>query len=553
MRPIRWIEAMPLLAGMTLWGCQPELSCEGDWCGTLVAASAAEPEALLPPLAKYDVDFALGDLLFWKLADIGPESNTFGDEGFVPKLAESWEFEGPRTIRIQLNPEARWHDGTPVTASDVAFTFSVYNDPVVGYTSRSRLASIASVTARDSLTAVFRFSRTYPEQFFDAVYHMRILPSHLLGDVPHGELVSHPFVREPVGNGPYRFVRWDAGEAVELIGDSTFFAGRPGFRRIVWRFVPDPVAIVTQLVAGEVDYVAYVLGTDNISRVAGQDDLRVLPFELGIYNFLGFNLRDPDDPDRVHPLFGDAALRRAISMAVDRNAMIEALMGEYGRPLVGPITSSLWVWTDDVDQITFDSAGARTALAQLGWLDGDGDGVLERRDKRLSFEVLVPSSSTLRIRTAVILQEQLRQLGIEMTINELEPTSWTNRVTAGRFDSYIQSVGHDASPASVAEAWTTAGIGGFNSVSYSNPEFDRLMEEAANTFDRDTARARWKEALRVINHDAPAIWLYQPIMTAGFHARLENVSIPWDEYWKSLWTWRVMPDKVIARDLVAPR
>jgi peptide/nickel transport system substrate-binding protein len=494
-------------------------------------ASPAEPEALLPPLAAYDVDLTLGDLLFWKLADVGPGSNTFGDDGFVPKLAEGWEFEDPTTIRFQINPRARWHDGTPVTADDVAFTYEVYTDPAVGYLGRSRLASIASVTARDSLTAVFAFSRHYPEQFFDAVYHMRILPHHLLGEVSHDELISHPFVRRPVGNGPFRFA---------------------GFRRIVWRFVPDPIAIISQMIAGEADYLSYIPGIENTTRIAQHDELRIEPYEVGIYNFMGFNLRDPADTSRPHSLFGNRDLRRAISMGVDREALMQAVLGEYGRPLVGPVTQSLWVWTDDVEQISFDGTGARRLLSELGWSDPDGDGVLERGDRRLSFEVIVPASSALRRRTAVILQDQFKQLGIEMTINELEPTVWNTHATSGDFDAYLQSLAHDASPGSVAEAWSSAGIGGFNAVAYSNPRFDQLVDEATTTFDRDTARARWKQALNVINADAPAVWLFTPIGVAGVHDRIENVSIPWDEYWKSIWTWRVARDKVITRDLIAP-
>ncbi len=553
MTSTRWFAAPTLImASAILNGCAPDLSCEGDWCGTMVAVSGAEPEALLPPLAKYDVDLALGDLLFWKLADIGPESNTFGDQGFVPKLAESWTIEGPTTIAFRINAQARWHDGVPVSAHDVAFTYQVYVDPAVGYNSRSRLAPIASVTARDSVTAVFEFERQYPEQLFDAVYHMRILPHHILGDVERADLVSHPFVRNPIGNGPFRFVRWDAGEAVELAGDSSFFAGRPGLRRIVWRFASDPIAMVSQLIAGEADYLSYIPGTENIARVSEQSHLQVAPVELAAYNFLGFNLRDPEDPSRPHPLFAERQLRRAIAMGIDRQALIQALLGEYGRDLVGPLTQSLWIWTDDVPRISFDSAGARRTLADLGWSDRNGDAILEREGQSLSFEVIVPTSSALRTRTAVILQDQLRQLGIELDINELETTTWATRAAAGRFDSYLQSHVHDASPASVAESWSTAGIGGFNYVAYSSSEFDRLVAEATSTSERETARARWKEALTVINGDSPAAWLYQPMLVAGLHDRLENVSIPWDEYWKSMWTWRVAPDKVIARDLIAP-
>jgi peptide/nickel transport system substrate-binding protein len=534
------------------FGCKPDLSCQGDWCGTAVIVSSAEPEALLPALAKYDTDIALDDLLYWKLANVGPEGNTFGDDGFVPMLAESWEIQGPTTMSFKINPDARWHDGEPVTAADVAYTFAVFTDSEVNYPGRSRLANITSVTVRDSLTAVFEFSRQYPEQFYDAVYHMRVVPHHLLDSIPMGELVSHPLVRHPIGNGPYRFVRWDAGEMIELAGDSTFFAGRPGFRTIVWRFASDPIALVSQLIAGEADFLNNVPGPENIRRVAEQPQLRIEPANVGLYTFIGFNLRNPEDPSSPHPLFGNRELRRALSMAIDREAVARAVVGEYGNVLEIPATKTIWIWTDDVESIGFDSAAARVSLKDMGWADGDGDGILDRDGTPLAFDLMVPTSSAPRRRAAVIIQDQFKRLGVDMSITELEPTTWNSRADDGNFDAYLQSILHDASPASIAEVWTAEGFGGFNDIRYSNPSVERLVDEALNTFDREEARAKWREAFEIINSDAPGIWLFSSMMVAGVHKRFENVSIPADEWWRTIWTWRVSPTEYIDRDLIVP-
>jgi len=538
------------LAGV--FGCKPDLSCQGDWCGTAVMLSGAEPEALLPAFAKYDTDIAVNDLLYWKLADVGPERNTFGEDGFVPMLAESWEIEGPTTISFRINPNARWHDGEPVTAEDVAYTFAVYTDPEVNFASRSRMAKITSVTVRDSLTAVFEFSRHYPEQFYDAVFHMRVVPHHLLDSIPMAELVSHPLVRHPIGNGPYRFVRWDAGEMIELAGDSTFFAGRPGFRTIVWRFSSDPIAVVSQLIAGEADFLNNVPGPENMRRVAEQPHLSIEPYKVGVYTFIGFNMRNPEDPSLPHPLLGDRELRRALRMAIDREAVTRAVVGEYGDVLEIPATPLTWVWTDEVEKIEFDSARARVALEDLGWADRDGDGILDRDGTPLAFDLMVPNSSAPRRRAAVIVQDQFKRLGVHMTITELEPTTWSSRADDGNFDAYLQTIGHEASPASIAETWIADGFRGFNDIRYSNPSVERLVDEALNTFNRDEARAKWREAFEVINSDAPGIWLFSYTMVAGIHKRFENVSIPADEWWRTIWTWRVSPTMYIDRDLIVP-
>ncbi len=168
--------------------CAPEASCPGDWCGTAVVVSAAEADVLLPVVSTMDIGIAIGDFIYLRLADIGLDLNLVDPATFVPQLARSWSVEDPRTIVFALHPEARWHDGTPVTADDVAFTFDVYRDTLVGSHVAPRLTQIASVSARDEHTVAFRFRQQYAEMFFDAAYHMRILPRHLLDTVPRAPL-----------------------------------------------------------------------------------------------------------------------------------------------------------------------------------------------------------------------------------------------------------------------------------------------------------------------------------------------------------------------------
>src|SRR5204862_8179338 len=130
------------------------------------------------------------------------------------------------------------HDGQRVNAADVEFTFNAYTDSLVASPYRPKLHRIARVTQRDSLTTVFRFRERYPEMFYDAVYHMRILPAHLLRPVPRDRWRTAAFGRKPLGSGPYKFVSWQPAQAIELVADSTFFLGPPGVRRLSWRFTP---------------------------------------------------------------------------------------------------------------------------------------------------------------------------------------------------------------------------------------------------------------------------------------------------------------------------
>src|SRR6185295_18935832 len=183
LRPRRLVGLM-LVVALGLAACRPSGGCVGAYCGTLVFAAVGEPDILLPPSTQQVVSRDIEEQLFLKLADIGLTTNTLGDEDFQPLLAERWEWDGPLTLVFHVDPRARWQDGQRVSAADVEFTFDAYKDSVLASPFRAKLRRIASVTQRDSLTAVFRFREQYPEMFYDAVYHMRILPAHKLRPVP---------------------------------------------------------------------------------------------------------------------------------------------------------------------------------------------------------------------------------------------------------------------------------------------------------------------------------------------------------------------------------
>lgn len=504
---------------------------------------------LFPPSTQVDVGFWFQELIFSQLAGMGPGMNTVGDSGFVPQLAERWTWDGPTVLRFNLNPRAHWHDGLPVTARDVAFTFEVYRDTLVNSPTRPLLERIESVTAVDSHTVVFRFRSRYPEAFFDAVYQMHILPAHWLDTVPRARLASHPFGRHPIGSGPFRFVSWKAGEQIELAGDSTYFLGRPGLRRVVWRVVPTMATLATQLAAGETD-VGYLLASPEImQQLRAAPHLRLISYPTNVYSYVGFNLRDPRHLDRPHPLWGDRELRRAVSIAVDPAAVVRAILGEQGEVPAGPVTRYLWIWSDSLHQPPFDSAGARRALEGLGWQPGR-DGVREKNGQRLEFDLLVPTTSGLRRASAVIVQEQLKRAGVSMRITELDYQTLLARAAAGRFDAAFLSWGQDPSPRSIQQTWTSSGIGGFNYQHYSNPTFDRLVASASDEFDRARALALWHQAINVIDADAPAIWVYAPAAVVAVHQRLEDVVLRPDLWPAWLWKWRVKPDALIPRDFV---
>lgn len=552
-RPTARPPALVALAALALFaGCERRGGCTGAYCGTLVIASAGEPDILLPPVSPAAVTRDVTDQLFLKLADLGMSGNTTGDEDFQPQLAVRWEWDGPVTLVFHLDPRAHWQDGPAVTAADVVFTYDVYTDSLVSSPFRSALRLISAVTARDSLTAVFRFRERYPEMFYDAVYHMRILPGHLLRSLPRDQWRSAAFGRQPVGNGPYRFASWKAGESLELTADSTFFLGRPHLRRVIWRFTSDLQVAITQLIAGDADAVEVLGPPDNVKRVQAAPHLATLPYKGNAYGYLGFNLAAPGDSTKPHPLFGDRELRRALVMASDRERLLRNVFGDFAKVPPGPMSQLTWIGDPEPRQLPHDSAQAARLLTRLGWTDSDGDGFRDRDGQKLAFRLLVPTTSAIRRQYARLIQEQLRAFGVDLEIDEVDFSLFNERARAGRFDALLNTWNTDPTPSSgIPQTWTSAGLGRSNYGRYVNPAFDRLVDRAVTSAaNREDARRAWRAATEILNQDAPAIFLFAPDNVAAVHRRVTDVMIRPDSWLALLRTWRIPADRLTDRDRV---
>jgi peptide/nickel transport system substrate-binding protein len=547
--PARLILASALL--LSLVSCERRAGCTGEYCGTLVFAATSEPDILLPPVTQQAYARDITEQLFLKLADLGLTGTTIGDEDFQPLLAERWEWDDRLTLVFYLNPRARWQDGRPVTAADVEFTFAVYNDSLVNSPFRSLLRSVSTVKARDSLTAVFRFRRRYPEMFYDAVHHMLILPAHLLRNMPRERWRSAEFGRAPVGDGPYRFVRWNAGESIELAADSTFFLERPHIRRLIWRFTPDLQVAVTQVIAGDADAVEVLGPPDNVKRAQAAPQLALYPYRGALYGLLAFNLTASGDSAQPHPLFGDRELRRALAMAVDRQGLLKNVWGDLAHVPPGPVARIWPIWDPETRQLPYDTARAARLLNRLGWSDANRDGIRERNDAPLAFRILVPTTSALRRQYARLLQEQFRGVGADVSLDEVEFSVFNERLAAGRFDAALITRNTDPTPSSsMVQVWTSAG--GSNAGHYANPAFDRLVDQATAATRPEEAKRVWRRALEVLNDDAPGVFLFAPDNIAAIHHRIAGVVIRPDSYWALVRLWRIPADQLTERDRAEP-
>lgn len=540
-----------VLCALLVCGCAGESGRSAG--GTVAIAAGSDPGTFIPALVQATTAAEIVDMVYDRLADIGDSLNTVGDHGFTPRLADRWTWSRDSlSIAFHINPSAKWHDGQPVRSNDVRFTIATTKDSTLAAPTASVIGNIDSVSTPDSATAVFWFHARSPQQFYDAVFQNPIIPEHVWKDVAPASWRASAQAKNPIGSGRYRFVRWIPSVAVELAADTTNYRGAPRIRRLIWSIAPDFNTLLTRFLGGEID-VFENLRPENVAAVQKQGlGVKLNPWLS--YTFMTFNLRDPASHDRPHRLFGNRDLRRALTMAVDRGAIVRAAFDTLALPAIGPTVRAYPSTDPKLPQIPYDLAAARKLLDSLGWRVSGSDSMRMRNDRPLRFSISVPATSALRIKMAVLIQEQLRHAGVQVDVEQLALPAIIDKAGKHTFDAIIGQWNTQPSPGAVRGSWGIASsrANGNNWGSYESPTFDAYVDSAVNSFDAGKQRQYFTRAYETINNDAPAIWLAEPRQIFGYHSRLQMAAMRADAWWAHLPDWSIPADKRIARDSIPP-
>ena len=526
----------------------------GETGGTVIIASGADADAILAPLITTTVGKLVVDQIYEPLADINDSLNAVGDRGFTPRLAKSWTWAADsQSITFAIDPAAKWHDGKPVRAQDVKFSFELYADPAIHSIIASSLSNVDSITTPDSLTAVAWFKRRSPEQFFELVYNLRVLPEHRLGSVARDKLAESAEATHPVGSGPFRFVRWERSSLIELEADTANWRARPLLDRIILSVSPDPTAAPTRVLAGEADFIEVLRG-DAVEQIKDNPNAVAINFQGYDYGVVQWNLTDPVNEKRPHPILGDRNLRRALAMGVDRAAIVKSVLDTLGVVSQGPYVRAQSFVDPTLVAYPYDLTAAKALLDSLGWkLVGRSDSVREKNGRPLELTLLVPTASATRLRTSVILQDQFKHLGVGLKLDKLETNVMGERVfTTRKWDAVILTWHPDPGSSAVAQNWSSSSAipGGPNISRYASKAFDAHLDSARTTYDPAAARAHFRQAFTVLNNDAPAIWIFELRGAAGINKRIRPATLRPDAWWAHLDRWSIPAEQRIARDNV---
>jgi len=414
-----------------------------------------------------------------------------------PALAESWTWSSDGlTLEFKLREGVRWSDGAPFSAHDVVASYALFTDPRVDSSRRSNFAEILGYSAPDSHTVQVRFAARSRDQLFNA--NLTIFPEHLIREYDLEDVERWEWNRAPVGLGPYRLQRWDAGERIVLERNPHFW-GEPAYLdRVIFEFTPDAMVRLLRLEAGEVDMVVGIPLKDESRLRKNAPEIRVYPLSGRLYGYLTYNLRNP--------MLADARVRRALSHAIDRRAFTENLMFGRAQPAASLIVPAL-AWAHDPKQEPdpLDLEHAAELLSAAGFVDQDGDGILERDGEPFEIQVTTRTGDPVRENGVLILQENLARAGVRVRIRMMESGAALAEVRQGDFDVYY---GHFQSRLSVDPTMLVGTGGSVNYGGYSDARMDEMIRQGLGEMDRERARLIWFEFQEYFAQEQPWSMLY---------------------------------------------
>ncbi len=468
------------------------------------------------------------------------------DENLDPRpyLAESWEVAADgRSITFRIRDDVFWHDGERTDAHDVAFTYLRLTDPATGFPNAAfwdhYVRGPDGVEVLDDTTVVIRL-RPHAD-FLDVWRTVAILPEHLLGDVPPEELRGHPFgSRCAVGNGPFVFAEHRDQEEWRFVANPAFpqaLGGRPKLDEYVYRVLPDENTLLLELLAGGVDvYIAPP--PDQAQAIENDPDLTLLSYPFRNFTFAAWNSRRPQ--------LSDSRVRRAITMAADREEIVGALLQGYGSISHGTVPPWHWAFEPGAGVVPYDTSGARALLDEAGWVDRDGDGIREDAQGRpLSISLKSNQGNRRLQRLSTILQAQFKEVGIDLRVEVVEWASLIEQITTpdlrdfdGVLLSWVTEFKLDDSDLFLSErADQPYGFSGTD-----DDELDQLLLALSEVTDREEARTLWGRYQARLGEVQPFTFFYFPDRLDGVSRRLRNVTMDARGEWVNIREWRVAPE-----------
>ncbi len=477
--------------------CTALLSCAGKApSDTLVMVIESSPASLDPRIGIDSQSELIGKLIFDALVRRDAHFN------LQPMLAERWDVADPKTYIFHLRHDARFHDGRPLTARDVKWTF----DSIIGGKVRTPKSGtygpVQQIDAADDYTVVFHLKEPMATLLWN-------LSDGGIGIVPYGS--GPEFAQHPVGSGPFRFVRLEQDKEVVLERNDQYWGDRAHVSRVVFNIVPDVTTRALELRKGSADLALNSVTPDMVLTLKREPNLDIIRGPGTGVTYLELNLRDP--------ILKDARVRQALAYAIDRAPLLHYLWRDMARPAAGVLPPEHWAYDAGVRQYEHNPQKARELLDAAGYRAVNG----------VRFHLTMKTSTQEDPRLlAAVLQQQLRDVGIALDIRSYEFATFFSDVTKGAFQMYpLRWIGGNEDPDIFEYAFDSKSIPPkrANRGYYSNPKVDALIDDARNSLDQEHRRKDYFEVQRILAEDLPSINLYYIDNVLVHSRRVKNLAL----------------------------
>jgi len=480
------------VAGMitTLLGCAAAAAQDSARVGTDVDAALLDPRIMRDTTA-YRVD----DLLFDGLVRLDEKSQP------QPGLATGWDHPDATTWIFHLR-DAKFQDGSPVTADDVAYTVQTTLDPKMASRFRGLLTPIKAITAADPHTVRIELSQPYAPLLY--YLELGVVPK-ALASAPNADMSAHP-----VGSGPMKLAEWRRGNAILLQANPDYWGGAPKLKRLSIMIVGDNTARAQALEAGDLDFIQSPLSPQDVQRLSGGAKFAHVNMSGQALTYLLFNTSDP--------VLADPAMRRAIAHLFDQTTILTQIYGGIDQPANEMLLPTALGHDATLKQLAFDVVAAGKELASLGWTRG-ADGKLMKNGRPLSLTLSTHSEDPNRVQAMEFLQGIFTDAGIDAKVSLADFPSFFAAVQQGRTQIALLGLALNV-PDPDRALYDQMHTGGGNNWSrYSNPEVDKLLEQGRRGEDRENA---YRQAETILVRDLPLYMLSYQGYQAFYNPALKS-------------------------------
>lgn len=494
----------------------------------IVTGSIGDASNLIPMLAG---DSASHQISAWIFDPLLTYDKT--ESELEPRLAERWEVsDDGLSITFFLRKDVKWQDGVAFTARDIEFGFNTIRDPNTLTAYAEDYLQVEKLDVLDDHT----FRVTYDKPFAPALASwssLVVLPRHILEGKNINE--ASDFARNPVGLGHYKLGEWVAQKSITLEVNKDYYRTRPYIDRVVTRIIPDAQTQFLELKSGGLDYMGLtpLQYSRQTSNAAFERAFSKYKYITNSYTYLGYNI--------LKPMFQDKRVRRALTHAIDKQEIVNAALLGLGEPANVPYKPGTFWVNESMSVLEYDPDKARALLAEAGWKDVDGDGVLDKDGKPFSFEIITNQGNDLREKTATIIQRRLKEVGVAVEVRIIEWSAFINNfIDKKDFEAVVLGWSLNLDPDQY-DIWHSSKTKEkqFNFISFKNAEVDEVLEKGRRTFDRDERKRYYDRFQEILNDEQPYTFLYVGYALPAISKRFQGVEAAAAGIWHNYKDWYV--------------